>query len=90
MVNIVGVFDSMHQAQTAREQLLELGIQDDRISIIVPGEEIPAVEVPKTQVDQARLARTLGGVVGGAIGAAGGMQLGAAASGLMPELAPSF
>ncbi len=91
MKTISGIFKSRTDAERAVEELRASGVAEDHISLLTPGttqEELNA-EVPTTETEQPGLGSALGGTVGVAIGAAGGLHLGAAAASLfIPGVGP--
>lgn len=93
MTTVTGIFNSRANAERAVENLRAAGIAEDHISLLAPGatdEELNAA-VPTTETEQPGTGKALGGVVGTAIGAAGGMHLGAAIASLfIPGVGPVF
>jgi hypothetical protein len=90
MKTTVGIFSSRANAERAVERLRSIGISDDRISFLTPGDmEKKREAVATTDTEQPGMGKTLGGVVGGALGTASGMSLGAAAASLfVPGVGP--
>ena len=89
MRTTAGIFNSRDDAERAVERLRSLGLAEERVSLLAPGadaEEI-AESVPTTETEQPGLGRAFGGVAGGAIGAAGGLHLGAAVASLFVPVA---
>lgn len=88
METVVGVFPSRDDAMRAARHLRREGSQE--INLLMPGAtdgEIHAV--PLSATEQPGMGKAIGGVVGGALGAAGGLELGAlAASGFMTGVGP--
>src|SRR2546426_10587870 len=71
VVNVVGIFNSRAQADTAAARLKATGIADRNINLLTPGaseDELRAV--PTETMEAPGVGKTLGGVVGGALGAA--------------------
>jgi hypothetical protein len=91
MKNVAGIFNSRADAERAIENLRGLGLADERLSLLTPGEtpaEVDA-EVPTTETEQPGMGKALGATVGGAIGAAGGLGLGSIiATSLIPGVGP--
>jgi hypothetical protein len=81
MKTVTGIFNSRGDAEEALGRLRSLGIADERISLLAPGATAESLdEVPTTETEQPGMGTALGGVVGGALGVAGGLHLGAAAA----------
>lgn len=91
MNTVAGIFKSRSDAERAVEQLRALGISEERISFLTPGttqQELDA-SVPTTETEQPGMGKALGGTVGGALGIAGGLPLGAAVASLfVPGVGP--
>jgi len=86
MRTVVGVFKTRAEAEQASAELAPLGIPEHRISILTPQlTEEELATVPTTQGEQRGMVKTLGAVVGGAVGMAGGFGL---ASVLVPGVGP--
>lgn len=82
MRTVTGIFNSPAAAERALESLRSTGIAEERISLLAPGTS-PAeldTDVPTTETEQPGMGKAVGGVVGGALGVAGGLHLGAAAA----------
>ena len=90
MKTTVGIFSSRADAERAVERLRSIGIPDNRISFLTPGDMEKKLEaVATTDTEQPGMGKALGGVVGGALGTASGMSLGAAAASLfVPGVGP--
>jgi hypothetical protein len=90
MKSTVGIFTSRANAERAVETLRSIGIPDDRISLLAPGESERKLEaIATTETEQPGMGKAIGGVVGGALGTASGMSLGAAAASLfIPGVGP--
>lgn len=87
MIATVGIFQSERDAQRAAAELRSIGIPEDKIEVVRPGESLHGV--PSSETEQPGMGGALGGTVGGALGAAGGLTLGtAAASLLLPGIGP--
>lgn len=88
---VTGVFKSENNAETAVNQLRNLGIPDKRIGIVRPGTRPERFEagVPVTDTEEPGMGRAMGAAVGGAMGAAGGATAGlAVASLVVPGIGP--
>ena len=73
MQSIVGIFNSLADAEANWSNFNSLGIAEDKISVLsphTPETEIEAV-IPTTEAEQPGMGRALGGAVGGALGVAG-------------------
>jgi len=91
MSTIAIILKSGADAQRAAENLRTAGIDDEQLSILMPGTTDAELEaaVPTTETEQPGMGGALGGTVGAAMGAAGGMHIGAAlASLLVPGVGP--
>ncbi|HXG65163.1 MAG TPA: hypothetical protein VNO70_08645 [Blastocatellia bacterium] len=90
MLIVAGIFRNSTDAQRAVERLKSIGIEGDRINLLIPGNPQTSMDdVPTTDAEQTGVGAALGGVVGGALGAAGGLHLGAAAASLLvPGVGP--
>lgn len=88
---VTGIFKSENNAETAVNQLRNLGIPDKRIGIVRPGTRPERLEagVPVTDTEEPGMGRAMGAAVGGAMGAAGGATAGlAVASLVVPGIGP--
>jgi hypothetical protein len=90
MSTVTGIFNSSADAEHAVEALHMAGVGDDRVSLLTPGtSESQLDDVPTTETEQPGMGKAVGGMVGGALGVAGGLQLGAAAASLLiPGVGP--
>jgi hypothetical protein len=91
MKTVAGIFNSRADAERALENLHSLGIADDRLSLLTPGESHTEVdaEVPTTETEQPGMGKALGTWAGGALGVAGGLHLGTViATSLIPGVGP--
>src|SRR5437588_2111219 len=91
MKSIVGIFNSLADAQRGAAILRSLGIPDKQMSLLAPGTTESELEahVLTSETEQPGMGRALGGTVGGALGVATGLQAGAiAASILVPGVGP--
>ena len=90
MINVTGIFTSQSDAEHAVHSLQAIGVEDSKISLLSPGNrQGEPVAVPTMEAEQPGVGTAFGGLVGGALGAAGGMHLGAAAASLfLPGVGP--
>jgi hypothetical protein len=90
MSTVAGIFNSTAEAESALEGLRSAGIGEESVSLLTPGTSQEQLdEVPTTETEQEGTGKALGGVVGGALGVAGGLQIGAAAASLLvPGVGP--
>jgi len=92
MSTVAGIFNSRDDASQAVELLRSNGVAADRINLLTPGSSDEELEaVPTTETEQPGMGAALGGTVGGALGVAGGLHLGAAAASFfVPGVGPIF
>jgi hypothetical protein len=91
MRTVAGIFNSYEAARRAVDNLRSIGISEDRINILSPGASVEDLEaaLPTTETEQPGMGKAIGGWAGGALGVAGGMELGAAAASLfVPGVGP--
>ncbi len=91
MESIVGIFNSLADAQRAAAMLQSVGIRDKRITVLSPhtSESEIQAQVATTETEQPGMGPALGGTVGAALGVAGGLEAGAAAASLLiPGVGP--
>ncbi len=91
MESIVGIFNSLADAQRARAIVQSVGIPDKLITVLAPHTSEGEIEarVATTETEQPGMGSALGGTVGAALGVAGGLEAGtAAASLLIPGVGP--
>jgi len=91
MQAVTGLFKSHEQAENAVEQLRSLGIPENRIGIVRPGNAPERLEagVPVSDTEEPGMGRAMGATVGGAMGAAGGATAGLAVASLaVPGIGP--
>jgi hypothetical protein len=89
MKSIVGIFGARQEAERGARMLDSAGIARSRITVLTPDsteQEIAAV--PTIDAEQPGMGMALGATVGGAMGLAGGVTLGALASVLIPGVGP--
>ena len=89
MVTITGVFRSSESARRAARDLSSAGFNEN-INLLFPGSPLNREHaIPASDTEQPGMGRTMGGVVGAAVGMAGGFELGAvAASAVVPGVGP--
>jgi hypothetical protein len=85
---VVGIFTSRPAAERAASGLGAVGIPQDRISLLAPGQDLDPEQIPTSEGEGRGVGGVLGGVVGGAAGAAGGMQIGTVVSLAVPGIGP--
>lgn len=93
MKTVTGIFTSRADAEEAISRLRTIALPDKHISLLTPGTSPEQLEasVPTTETEQPGMGKALGGTVGGALGVAGGMHLGATiASFFIPGVGPIF
>jgi len=90
MEPVAGVFRSAEQARQAALELKRAGFSPDDLNLLLPGASEEVIHsVPVSETEQPGLGVAIGGVVGAALGMAGGFELGAAAATLMiPGVGP--
>jgi hypothetical protein len=90
MSTVAGIFNSTAEAERAVEGLRSTNIGEDHVSLLTPGTSRRQLEdVQTTETEQPGMGSALGGTVGGALGIAGGLHLGAAAASLLvPGVGP--
>lgn len=87
MESVVGIFHSAESARRAADAVVGAGISRDNVSVLTPGSSEKEIHsrVATTETEGSGMARAVGGVVGGAAG----MGLGAAAASLLiPGVGP--
>jgi hypothetical protein len=82
MKAVTGVFRSTNDAERAVSQLREVGLADDRLTLLTPGH---AATPPTASTEQPGMGKAIGALVGGAAGLSGGPLLVAA---LIPGVGP--
>jgi hypothetical protein len=90
MSTVTGIYDSTAEAERVAAALREGGFGEEHVSLLTPGTTQGELdEVPTTETEQPGMGKALGGTVGGALGVAGGLQIGAAAASLLvPGVGP--
>jgi hypothetical protein len=90
MISVVGIFGSQAKAECAVRELQSTSIGKYRINILAPGErEDRPSSVTTMDTEQPGVGKAFGGLVGGALGAAGGLHLGTTAASLLgPGVGP--
>ena len=91
MPSSTGIFSRFDDAKRAAMNITKtVGISMDQMNLLTPGAgEAELAAVPRTDAEQPGVGKAFGGLLGGALGAAGGMHLGAAAASLMvPGVGP--
>jgi hypothetical protein len=79
----VGVFTSIQAAEGAVTRLKELGIDENRITVLIPGESLHKLEeVPTTPTEQEGMGPALAGAI------AGGLGLGVGVAIFLPAVGP--
>src|SRR5687767_6666979 len=75
MYTVVAIFTAQEAAEHAAAQLGSLRIPREQINVLMPGAPATArEEVPTTETEQPGMGTALGSVVGGAVGASGGLM----------------
>jgi hypothetical protein len=86
---VAGVFDSREDANRAYTELRRAGFSPDDLNYLSPdSSEAEIHRVPVSETEQPGVGKAIGGVVGAAIGMAGGFELGIGASALIPGVGP--
>ena len=91
MEGITGVFKSQQEADRTIQELLDLGLPNKSIGLLVPGSDPRQIEraVPTVDTEEPGMGKAMGAAVGGAMGAAGGATVGLAAATLaIPGVGP--
>jgi hypothetical protein len=89
MKSVVGIFGTRQAAERAASMLDSAGIARSRIAVLTPqSTEQEIAAVPTMDAEQPGMGMALGATVGGAMGLAGGVTLGALASVLIPGVGP--
>lgn len=89
MKTAVGIFYSHAAASRAVEGLRAIGITDECLNLLAPGETETLLDaVPTREGEQPGMGEALGGVVGGTLGASGGLFAAALVSAVVPGIGP--
>jgi hypothetical protein len=89
MKSVVGIFGERLEAERGAQMLDGAGIARSRIAVLTPqSTEQEIAAVPTMDAEQPGMGIALGATVGGAMGLAGGVTLGALASVLIPGVGP--
>jgi hypothetical protein len=87
MQAVAGVFHSKEDARRGYQELRRAGYSPDDINVLAPG-EAPVGNVPTAETEQPGVGKAIGGVVGAALGMAGGFELGVGVTALVPGVGP--
>ena len=86
---VAGVFHSRDDAQRGYAELRRAGYSPDDINLLAPGASEEQVHsVPVSETEQPGVGKAIGGVLGAALGMAGGFELGVGATALVPGVGP--
>jgi hypothetical protein len=89
MITVVGIFTSRAGVERAIERVRALGIPEEHINLLLPGDSTAQLEtVPTTDAEPPGMGKVLGGVVGGVTGASHGLLGAAVVSTLIPGVGP--
>lgn len=89
MQAVAGVFHSREDARNGYQELRRAGYSPDDINVLAPGSsEAEIHSVPVSETEQPGVAKAVGGVVGAALGMAGGFELGVGVTALVPGVGP--
>jgi len=90
MEPVTGVFRSSEHAREAAQTLKRAGFSPDDLNLLFPGSSEEQIHsIPVSDTEQPGMGKTIGGVVGAALGMAGGFELGAVGvSLLVPGVGP--
>lgn len=89
MQAVAGVFRSRDDAQRGYQELRRAGFYPEDINVLAPGEAVPGeASVPVSETEQPGVGKAIGGVVGAALGMAGGFELGVGVTALVPGVGP--
>ena len=92
MRSVAGVFVARADAERAARKLRSMGLTDEKITLLAPGtieevsKEVGSVATDATE--QPGMGKAIGGVMGAAVGMAGGFGLGTLASAFIPGVGP--
>lgn len=85
MKAVTGVFASPSDAQRALSQFRDLGLVEDRVTLLTPKDKKHEPDVPISSTEQPGMGKAIGALIGGAAGLSGGPLLVAA---LVPGVGP--
>jgi hypothetical protein len=85
MKAVTGVFASLSDAQCALSQFRDLGLVEDRLTLLTPKDKEHEPDVPISSTEQPGMGKAIGALIGGAAGLSGGPLLVAA---LVPGVGP--
>jgi len=85
MKAVTGVFASPSDAQRALSQFRDLGLAEDRVTLLTPKDKKHEPDVPISSTEQPGMGKAIGALIGGAAGLSGGPLLVAA---LVPGVGP--
>jgi hypothetical protein len=85
MKAVTGVFASPSDAQRALSQFRDLGLVEDRVTLLTPKDKKHEPHVPISSTEQPGMGKAIGALIGGAAGLSGGPLLVAA---LVPGVGP--
>ena len=88
MRTVAGVFASSANARNAVRKLRAMGLPEDKLAVLLPGDVDAGAKVPVTAAEQPGIAKALAGTVGAVAGAAGGMELGMALTAVIAGVGP--
>jgi hypothetical protein len=90
MIAITGIFLKLQDVELAVDTLISMGIQRNQFNLLTPNtDEVELQKVPTSDTEAPGAGKAFGGFIGGALGAAGGMQMGTAAARLiLPGVGP--
>ena len=89
MQPVAAVFNSREDAQRGYTELRRAGYYPEDINVLTPGGPAEQVQsVPVSETEQPGVGKAIGGVVGAALGMAGGFELGVGVTALVPGVGP--
>jgi len=89
MQAVAGVYRTREDATRGYQELRRAGFSPDDINVLSPGSpDAAAQSVPVSETEQPGVGKALGGVVGAALGMAGGFELGVGVTALVPGVGP--
>jgi hypothetical protein len=89
MQAVAGVFRTREDARQGYEELRRAGYSPDDINVLAPGQgEAGTRPTPVSETEQPGVGKAIGGVVGAALGMAGGFELGVGVTALVPGVGP--